>query len=390
MLSSGFQQPRPRGSSQNYPSDRGRTAATPSDIPAKGWWDIGWRGVKGIQEDRVLLVAAGVTFYGLLALFPAVAALVSLYGLFTDPASISEQLTLLSAFMPDGALEVIGEQVKRISAQGRGTLSFTFVGTLLLSLWGANAATKAIFDALNIIYKEQEKRGFISLTIHSLLFTLAGLVMVLLAIAGIILVPITLKLVGAANSTTSALLSILRWPLLYVALLFALACLYRYGPSRTHPAMAVGHLGSAIAGAVWLVGSLALSWYVSNFGNYNATYGSLGAVIGFLVWMWLSTIIVLVGAEINAEMEHQTARDTTSGGAKRMGIAARAWPTKLAKRKHEDRTISATSRCAANNSKDDHHASKHIRKRFGTLRRCHQGSNEESWRASRKRSKSRG
>ena len=321
---SGSKQPRPRERSQNYPSDRGRTAATPSDIPAKGWWDIGWRVFKGIQEDRVLLVAAGVTFYGLLALFPAVAALVSLYGVFTDPASISEQLRLLSGFLPDGALEVIGDQVKRISAQGRGTLSFTFVGTLLLSLWGANAATKAIFDALNIIYKEREKRGFISLTIHSLLFTLAGLVMVLLAIAGIILVPITLKLVGAANSTTSALLSILRWPLLYVALLFALACLYRYGPSRTHPQWRWVTWGSAIAGAVWLVGSLALSWYVSNFGNYNATYGSLGAVIGFLVWMWLSTIIVLVGAEINAEMEHQTARDTTSDGKKRMGQSRRA------------------------------------------------------------------
>ena len=184
---------------------------------------------------------------------------------------------------------------------------------------GANAATKAIFDALNIIYKEREQRGYISLTLHSLVLTLAGLVMVLLAIAGIILVPITLKLVGAADSTTSASLSILRWPLLYLALLFALACLYRYGPSRTHPQWRWVTLGSAIAGAVWLVGSLALSWYVSNFGNYNATYGSLGAVIGFLVWMWLSTILVLAGAEINAEMEHQTARDTTSGGAKRIG-----------------------------------------------------------------------
>jgi membrane protein len=316
---SGSHQPRPRERSQTDHSDRGRTVVTPSDIPARGWWDIGWRIVKGIQEDRVLLVAAGVTFYGLLALFPAIAALVSLFGLFTDPASINEELRLLSGFLPDGALEVIGDQVKRISTQGQGNLSFTFVGTLLLSLWGANAATKAIFDALNIIYKQREKRGFISLTVHSLVFTLAGLVMVLLAIAGIILVPITLKLVGAANSTTSALLSVLRWPLLYVALLFALACLYRYGPSRTHPQWRWVTWGSAIAGAVWLVGSLALSWYVSNFGSYNATYGSLGAVIGFLVWMWLSTIIVLVGAEINAEMEHQTARDTTSDCEKPMG-----------------------------------------------------------------------
>ena len=294
---------------------RGRDADRPAEIPAKGWKDIAWRAYESIQSDRVLLVAAGVTFYALLALFPATAAIVSLYGLFADAGTVGDHLRLVSGFLPAGALEVIGDQVKRIASQGQTRLGITFFGTLVLAVWGANAGTKAIFDALNIIYKEREKRGFISLTIHSLLFTLAGLVMVLLAIAGIILVPITLKLVGAADSTTSASLSILRWPLLYLALLFALACLYRYGPSRTHPQWQWVTWGSAIAGAVWLVGSLALSWYVSNFGNYNATYGSLGAVIGFLVWMWLSTIIVLVGAEINAEMEHQTARD----GAKRMG-----------------------------------------------------------------------
>jgi membrane protein len=300
-------------------SRRGREAAIPSDIPAKGWWDIGWRVVKGIQEDRVMLVAAGVTFYALLALFPATAALVALYGLFTDPASISQHLNLVAGFLPEGAITVIGDQVKRISAQGSGTLSFTFVGTLLLSLWGANAATKAIFDALNIIYKERERRGFVSLTLHSLAFTLAGLVMVLLAISGIVLVPVVLKLLGLGASTAPALLSLLRWPLLYVALLFALACLYRYGPSRTRPQWRWVTWGSAIAGAIWLIGSLLLSWYVANFGSYNATYGSLGAVIGFLIWMWLSTIIVLGGAKINAEMEHQTARDTTEHGDKPLG-----------------------------------------------------------------------
>jgi len=298
---------------------RGRTAATPSDIPATGWWDIGWRVIGSIQEDRVMLVAAGVTFYALLALFPATAALVSLYGLFTDTASISQHLSLVSGFLPEGAIAVIGDQVKRISAQGTGTLSFTFVGTLLLSLWGANAATKAIFDALNIIYKERERRGFVSLTLHSLAFTVGGLVMVLLAISGIVLVPVTLKLFGMDASTAPALLSLLRWPLLYLALLFALACLYRYGPSRTRPQWRWVTWGSGIAGAVWLIGSLILSWYVANFGSYNATYGSLGAVIGFLIWMWLSTIIVLGGAEINAEMEHQTARDTTDDGEKPLG-----------------------------------------------------------------------
>ena len=158
------------------------------------------------------------------------------------------------------------------------------------------------------------------LTLHSLAFTVAGLVMVLFAISGIVLVPLALKLLGIGVSTSTALLSLLRWPLLYMALLFALACLYRYGPSRTRPQWKWVTWGSALAGAVWLIGSLILSWYVANFGSYNATYGSLGAVIGFLIWMWLSTIIVLGGAEINAEMEHQTARDTTEDdGEKPLG-----------------------------------------------------------------------
>ena len=143
--------------------ERGRDAETPAEIPAKGWKDIAWRVYDGIQNDRVLLVAAGVTFYALLALFPATAALVSLYGLFADPSTINEHLRLASGFLPEGALEVIGDQVKRIASQ-KGTLGFTFVGTLALALWGANAGTKAIFDALNIIYKEREKRSFIGLT----------------------------------------------------------------------------------------------------------------------------------------------------------------------------------------------------------------------------------
>jgi len=298
--------------------DRGREAEAPAEIPAKGWKDIAWRVYDGIQNDRVLLVAAGVTFYALLALFPATAALVSLYGLFADPSTINEHLRLVSGFLPEGALEVIGDQVKRIALQ-KGTLGFTFAGTLVLALWGANAGTKAIFDALNIIYKESEKRSFFTLTLQSLLFTVGAIALMLVALAGIVVVPVMLKLLGMPQESGMALLSLLRWPLLYLLILFALACLYRYGPSRTEPQWRWVTWGSAIAGAIWIVGSLLLSWYVANFGTYNATYGSLGAVIGFMVWMWLSTILVLVGAEINAEMEHQTAKDTTEGRPKPMG-----------------------------------------------------------------------
>ena len=297
----------------------GRGAEKPSEIPARGWKDIAWRVFDAVQNDRVLLVAAGVTFYGLLSLFPATAAMVSLYGLFADTSTINEHLRFISGFLPEGALEVIGDQVKRIASQGQGTLGSAFLVTLGLSLWGANAGTKSIFDALNIIYKEREKRSFIGLTLRSLLFTIGGIALVLLAMAGIVVVPVALKLLGVPQQSGAGLLTLLRWPFLYLVILLALACLYRYGPSRTQPQWRWVTWGSTLAGGVWIAGSLLLSWYVDNFGAYNATYGSLGAVIGFMVFMWLSTIVVLIGAKINAEMEHQTTRDTTEGRRKPMG-----------------------------------------------------------------------
>src|SRR5207237_252803 len=253
-------------------SGRGRMADKPNEIPSKGWKDIAWRVYHGIQNDRVLLVSAGVTFYALLALFPATAAIVVLYGLFADAATINEHLRVVSGFLPDGALEVIGDQVKRIASHGQGTLGLTFIGTLALSLWGANAGTKAIFDALNIIYKEREKRSIVRLTLWSLAFTLGAIALVLVAIAGIVAVPLALKLLGIPTQSATGVLTLLRWPLMYLVILFALACLYRYGPSRTHPQWRWVTWGSAIAGSIWIVGSLLLSWYVANFATYNATY----------------------------------------------------------------------------------------------------------------------
>ena len=205
--------------------------------------DIAWRVLEGFQNDRVMLVAAGVTFYALLALFPAIAAVVSLYGLFTDATTITNHLGLLSGFLPVGAVEVIGDQVKLLTAQGQGTLGFTFIGTLALSLWGANAATKAIFDALNIIYKEQEKRSFIQLTLRSLVFTLGGIVLVLLAIGGIVVVPVALKVIGFSDGSTASLAE--------PAALATLVCRHPVRPRLSLPlwtqprasAMAMGHVG---------------------------------------------------------------------------------------------------------------------------------------------------
>jgi len=297
----------PRQSRARNASGR-QAEAAPAAISAKGWKEIARRSYENAQGDRLLLVAAGVTFYGLLALFPATAAIVSLYGLFADPLILNDHLRLISGFLPDGALEVIGDQVKRIAAHGQATLGFAFLGTLALSLWGANAGTKSIFDALNIIFKERETRGFIKLTLWSLTFTIGAVGLALLSLVGIIAVPLALNFLGLSQQLDAKLLAFLRWPLLYLVVLFGLACLYRYGPSRTQPQWRWVTWGSAIAGGIWIVGSLLLSWYVTNFGTYNATYGSLGALIGFMVWMWLSTIVVLLGGEINAAIEQQAAK----------------------------------------------------------------------------------
>jgi len=306
---------------QNEPdaSARGRTADKPQDIPAKGWKDIFWRVYEEIQDDRVLLVSAGIAFYGLLALFPATAAIVSLYGLFADAGTIGQQLNLLAGFLPDGALQIVGDQVTRIVSHGQGTLGLTFAVALVISVWGANAGTKSMFDGLNIVYDEREKRSFLWLNLQSLAFTAATVLLVLLALSAIVAVPVALQFLGIPEGSGTSLLTLLRWPLLYVVILVALACLYRFGPSRAHPQWRWVTWGSAVAGGLWLLGSLAFSWYVASFGSYNATYGSLGAAIGFMTWLWLSTILVLLGAEINAEMEHQTARDTTGSGGKPLG-----------------------------------------------------------------------
>lgn len=265
-----------------------------------------------------MLIAAGVTYYGLLALFPALAALVSLFGLVADPASIQQQLSNLEGVVPEGALQIIGNQISRIQAQGGGTLGLYFFIGLAVSLWSANAGVKSVFDALNIVYEEPERRGFVQYNLQALLFTLGGIIFIILAVSGIVVLPAVLSIIGL-QSMAGWIISILRWPLLLAAILAALALLYRYGPSRENAEWRWVSPGSIFTAVVWLAGSMLFSWYVSNFGAYNETYGSLGAVIAFMVWMWLSATIVLVGAEINAQSELQTREDTTTGEPRPMG-----------------------------------------------------------------------
>lgn len=297
---------------------RGRKAEKPWEIPEKGWKDILWRVYEEFGKDRVTSVAAGITYYALLAIFPAIAALVSIYGLFADPATIQNHLSAMSGIFPGGAIEIIGEQVKRIASQGGGALGFGFIFGLAISFWSANAGMKAVFDALNIVNDEEEKRSFIRLNLISLLFTLSAILFILFALGGIVVLPIIFNFIGLGDRQ-EWLLAILRWPLLLIGVTLGLSLVYRFGPSRDKAEWRWITPGGLVASILWIGVSMLFSWYVSNFGSYNKTYGSLGAVIGFMTWIWLSSIIVLLGAEINAEMEHQTIKDTTEGAQQPMG-----------------------------------------------------------------------
>ena len=267
----------------------------------EGWGDFARRLYLRFDKDRIMAVSAGVAFYAILAIFPALAALVSVYGLVADPSAINQHIDALRGVLPDGALHIIGDQVKRLSAKGNGALGVTAVASLLFSLWSANSGVKAVFDALDIAYEEEEKRSFLQLNLQSLAFTGGALLFAALALTGIVILPILLQLLGLNEKAWYIVF--LRWPALLAVIMIGLATLYRYGPSRAKPEWRWVSWGSAVASGLWLVGSGLFSWYVANFGSFDATYGSLGAVIGFMTWMWISTIVILLGAELNAELE---------------------------------------------------------------------------------------
>ncbi len=296
----------------------GRGAATPADIPARGWWDILKRTAQKFGENELLAEAASVTFFALLSIFPAIAALISLYGLVADPRTITEHLDTAAGFLPGGGLDIIREQVKRLTENPASSLGFGVILGIATALWSANQGSKAVFSALNNVYEEKEERGFIKLTAVTLGFTAAALVFLILLLTAVVVIPLVLDFVGL-KSSTDLLVRVGRWPAVLVLLTLFLAALYRIGPSRNPAKWRWITWGSAFAAVAWVVLSLGFSWYVSHFGNYNKTYGSLGAVVGFMTWIWLSTTVILLGAQLNAEMEVQTEKDTTVGAAKPLG-----------------------------------------------------------------------
>lgn len=297
---------------------RGRHANHPLQIPWAGWKDILWRTYSEMFSDRVLSIAGGVAFFVLFAILPAITALVSAYGLVFDASTITHSLSMASGMIPDDVLDLLRQQATRIASQNNGALGIGVIAGILVMLWSAMSGVKAMIDALNVIYEEQESRNFFRFNLVALAFTLGSFAIFLLAIGAVVAVPAMLSWLKIP-AATATLMRIARWPALLTVLLVGLAILYRNGPNRRAPRWQWVSVGSVFASVTWISASYLFSWYLAKFNSYNATYGSLGAVVATMMWLWISTTVVLLGAELNAEIEHQTARDSTIDGDKPLG-----------------------------------------------------------------------
>jgi membrane protein len=296
----------------------GREADRPSEIPPRGWFAVLKRVKAEVKEDNVTLLAAGVAFYAMLAIFPAIIAVVTVYGMVADPAQVQTQVGEFAKSLPSGADELLSGQLKSVTQAGRQSLSIGLAVSLLAVLWAASGGVQGLVKGLNLVYDEKETRGFLKLRGLSLLLTLGAILMAVVAIALVAVFPAViddLKL-GQAGELAA---SIARWVVLALLVLAAVAVLYRYAPDRANPRWRWVSWGAVVALVLWLLGSIGFSWYVDNFGKYNQTYGTLAAVIILLLWLFLSAFAVLLGAEIDAEIERQTARDTTTGPERPMG-----------------------------------------------------------------------
>ena len=295
---------------------RGRLATRPDQIPHKGWIDIGWRVGGAYFGDRVGFVAGGVTFFMVLSLFPTLAAFVTLYGLFADPADAWGRLQFLYSVLPANVAEFLGGEMQRLALNTSSQLTFTLIWTFGLSLWTANGGIKTLFYGLNVAYHEVEKRNIVRYNLVCLAFTLSGLASVLLTAALVVGVPVVLSVFGLEDEF--AHLALLRWPVLFVVYVTALTVIYRFGPCRQKARWRWLTPGALFAAVLSLSVSFLFSWYLTTFVRTDS-YGPLAAFMGFLLWIWITVQIILMGAEVNAEIEHQTAIDTTTGAPLPLG-----------------------------------------------------------------------
>jgi membrane protein len=291
---------------------RGRTAERPQEIPPAGWWDITWRVFKRVGSDNVTLISGGLAMYSLLSVFPGLAAAVSIYGLFATPDDVIKHMSAFSGVLPPGVWDIFNKQLQSIASHEQSTLSVAATVGVLIALWSARSAMSSLMTATNIAYGEREKRRFYVQVSISLILTMGAVLGFLGMLLLGIVIPLALKAFGT-NAVTQVLADGAQWILLWLFAVAGLAFVYRYAPAREPARWRWLTWGSAIAATLWLGASALFAVYVRVFANYGKTYGALGGVIALLMWFYLSSLIVVVGAEINAEMERQTKKDTTEG-----------------------------------------------------------------------------
>lgn len=281
-----------------------------------------WRIARVVQErtsrDNLNVVAAGCAFFALLALFPFLAALISIYGLLADPAQVSQQLQMIEGTVPDQAYQIISDQVEKLSAED-ASLSFGLILSVSIALYSSTKGTKAIMSALNIVYDETENRNIIQQTLVALGLTAGFILGMAVALLAVVVVPAVVAVLGLEQGITGLIVDLVRWSLLALGLFGALAVIYRIAPNRRPARFRWLSWGAAVAAVLFLAASMLFSWYVASFGSYNETYGSLGAVVVLLMWFFIAAYAVLIGGEINAELERRTHQDSTVGGPRRPG-----------------------------------------------------------------------
>ena len=306
---------------QSSKDDRGREAQNPGEISPKGWIDVARRTWNEVSDANLFLVAGGVTYAILLALFPGLAALISIYGLMLDPSQIERQVGTLSGILPAETQQLLADEVHQLVGSSLGALGWGAAAGLLLALWTASRGMSGTITALNIAYEEKERRGFFKFNLIALGLTVAFLFGGLLVIALVAVLPAIIQFLDIGGATKWLLL-VVQWPVLIGVVLLGLAALYRYAPDREKAQWRWVSPGAIVAMILWVIASVAFTVYVANFGSYDKTYGSLGGVIILLTWLYLSALVVLLGAVINAQSEKQTRRDSTDGRPQPMGQRA--------------------------------------------------------------------
>lgn len=296
----------------------GGQADSPTQIPGKGWKAVALRGWKEAKVDQVPLLAAGVAFFGFLAIFPALIATVMLYGLVVSPQTAQQQVSDLGDALPEDARSVLTDQLTSLTSASSSALNVGFIIAVLAALWSASGGIGNLLTAINIAYDEEESRGFVKRKLLALGMTLAAIVFLLVVVALVAAAPAALDSL-VSSGPIRWVLEAVRWILLVLLFGSALAVLYRVSPDRDAPKMKWVSVGAAVATLLWIIASVGFSIYVNNFSSYGETYGALAGVVVLMLWLWISAYAVLLGAEINAEAEQQTARDSTKGPSRPLG-----------------------------------------------------------------------